>query len=153
MLVYRIEDERGRGAFGDTGFYHHHDVVASMDGITPSSIHPTPRCPKERGTPLHEMYGEGFLRDYPNHRFGCRSLHQLRMWFRSPAGCQAMADNGALLATYWVPDQYVVRGRYQVAFNINHAIQIEKVPAHELHSRAPEQGPRPYPRAGQLVPG
>lgn len=130
MLVYRIEDREGRGAFSD--LYHAHDSHAHDEGLRSAFSHPDPGGAEEHGTEIHAMFAPfrniGLREKY---RFACRSLHQLRMWFRSAAGRTAMAVQGGVMVTYWVPDEHVLRGRYQIAFDSHHATRISAVPANE----------------------
>lgn len=126
MLVYRIEDKNGRGAFYD--LYCAHDVVARDEGLKSAFSHPGPRTGLEAGTELSEFFGE--WRNSKEHLlFGCRSKPQLRMWFRSPKGRAAMAREGGVMVTYSVRDEHVKRGRYQVAFDRTKATKVSTVPA------------------------
>lgn len=42
-----------------------------------------------------------------------------------------MAGLGGRMVTYWVPDEDVKRGRYQLVFNHLKAIKVSSVPANE----------------------
>jgi hypothetical protein len=65
------------------------------------------------------------------HRFACRSKPQLRMWFRSAKGRKAMQKQGGNMVTYWVPDEHVVHGRYQVVFDYAKATKVSTVGANQ----------------------
>lgn len=127
MLVYRIEDSSGRGAF--LNLIDCYDLIAFYEGVKRAYDHPGPTSAREHGTELCRLFA--YDPRYRSYRFGCRSKHQLRMWFRSPAGRAAMANHGGVMVTYYVPDQYVKHGRYQVAFETEHATKISSVPAND----------------------
>jgi hypothetical protein len=127
MIVYRIEDSNGYGAFHSLSYAH--DDFALQEDVPQAMSHPAPRSDAERGTELAAFYRGGFADD--RFRFGCRSKHQLRLWFRSEKGRGAMAQYGGVMVTYYVPDEHVKRGRYQVAFNIDKASRLSSVPANE----------------------
>ena len=123
MLVYRIEDEKGWGAFA--GLHHEHDIHAADEGVKTAFRHPSAHCGAEAGTALAKwayIDGRGM-------RFACRSKPQLRMWFRSEAGRKAMADDGGVMVTYDVPEQHIIRGRYQLVFDPKHATKLSTVRA------------------------
>lgn len=116
QLIYRIEDANQKGAFHYLACVH--DQYAEVTAYS----HPAPGSWKERNTDIY--------RGYPhNYRFGCRSIPQLRMWFRSAKGRQAMAEQGGVMVTYSVPSPCVIHGRYQVVFNPRQATKISTVRA------------------------
>ena len=126
MLVYRIEDRNGLGAFHTLDRFH--DRHAFEEGLRTALDHPAAHSGDEQGTEL-SRYADP--RSRVGFRFGCRSKPQLRMWFRSAAGRKAMADEGGTMVTYWVPDEHVRRGRYQVIFDSRKATKVSTVPANE----------------------
>lgn len=126
MLVYRIEDQNGFGAFHALDRFH--DYHAFEEGLRTAMDHPAACSDEERGTELAQ-YSDPRTRI--GFRFGCRSKPQLRMWFRSKTGREAMAAAGGVMVTYWVPDDLVKRGRYQVIFPIDKATKVSAVPAND----------------------
>ncbi|MCG5484014.1 MAG: hypothetical protein KK482_09870 [Sinorhizobium meliloti] len=124
MLIYRIENTSGAGAFR-AGLAYEHDAHRKA-GCRSAYYHPSPYSGEELGTELSDLFMKGKTDDY---HFGCRSKSQLRSWFRSAPGRRAMAKAGGVVVTYEAPREAVALGKTQVAFDINRAAKVSSVPA------------------------
>lgn len=129
MLVYRIEDTQGFGAFNGLAYIHDSRVPGDIrrscyDG-------PSAYGEAQRGYPAIQ----DAFRNNPTgrYRFGTKSLDQLREWFFNPAGCVAMGNAGGLLVTYEVPEEHVAMGSQQLVFDLKHATKVSAVDASRLH--------------------
>lgn len=128
MLIYRIENERGHGAF-DAGLTYEHDDNRHPRCRWSAYDHPGPNSFAERGTPLYDLFAYGIGGRACEYRFGCTSKTQLRSWFRSAPGRRAMAKSGGRMVTYEVPSEAVAKGKTQAAFDPSRATKLSSVPA------------------------
>lgn len=105
MEIYRVEHLlTGIGPYtnGDSA------VNAALDaGFTAN--HPAP-C--DDG--IWDDFAEGF--EYPQYRYGFDSIEQLTAWFDDDA-MRVLFENDYVVATYYVPGNYVRRGYCHLAFN------------------------------------
>ncbi|MDX0260532.1 hypothetical protein GOC60_04815 [Sinorhizobium meliloti] len=123
MLIYRIEDTSGYGAFGAGLAYEHDDHRKCRHS---AYRHPGPST--EDG-PMRDLFVYGRGGNPDDYFFGCKSKSQLRSWFGSIPGRRAMAKAGGVMVTYDVPDDAVVKGRTQIAFVKSRATKVSSVPA------------------------
>lgn len=129
MLVYRIEDAQGFGAFN--GLAHIHD--SEVPGDMHRSCYDGPSAYGEANAGYPAI--QNAFRDKPQvcWRFGTKSLDQLREWFFNPVGCAAMGTAGGLLVTYEVPEEHVAMGSQQLVFALHRATKVSAVSAARLH--------------------
>lgn len=106
MLVYRIENRAGFGAFHDLAAYH--DKHALDEGLKESVRHPTVYSGEETGTALSAFMTGPYL-DRHLYRFACRSLHQLRMWFRCGSDLQQVVPRWLVWVAEWSPIGFPMR--------------------------------------------
>ena len=126
MIIHRVEHVTGMGpiASGLMGVHnvvarsasaHGIEVLADRDSATPAEDDPDHVLP-------------------PGYIFGCETMQQLRRWFPSPYGCEAMARLGGLLVTYRVPVGRSLRGTMHVAFDKRRAVRLSVTGADEIHA-------------------
>lgn len=125
MQVYRIETACGEGPFGASMAVWAYNTENLMGGncFSPPGAHD--EAPE---TELHQFYkesGGGCMPDYI--RFGFESIDQLENWFRCTSGRRAMQHCGVNIQVYDVPEEYVMRGNWQVIFNKKQAVWVRSV--------------------------
>lgn len=132
MLVYRLESITGarEGPFGSglAELYCEADGEAMMAGRESIS------CEVRAGST--QVHRSGIYDQLPvtrDHIFGCETLNLLRLWFPSPAGCKAMAEAGCVLRAYEVPEEHVLFGPAEVAFDRRHAECVALWSPRDLH--------------------
>lgn len=127
MQIFRIEDESGIGAFR-SGLADVHDSFGGTSRRGPGPW-------EETWLDLEKWEKRGKVELYwpeRNWTFGCESKLQLRTWFNHPFGIQEMSKKGALLATYEVGKDYVIRGVRQALFFKPMAKLVTRQPAKKL---------------------
>jgi hypothetical protein len=115
-IIYRIEDERGAGAFGSglvlRACYAAADQVSNY---ADPYRHPCPNTDPGMSEAWDSLAGrECYL-------FGFSSIGQLMQWFDDPAIRSAMRAFGGVMCTYQVDDCYVLHGTYQSVFRRDNA--------------------------------
>jgi hypothetical protein len=127
MLIYRVENQAGEGAFA-AGLAHEHDV-AKPDHCKGAYAMPSPFA-EPRGTPVHDHAAtQGFNSDQ---LFGFRSLTQLKRAFRSKRGRAAMAAHGGHVLVAEVPAEHVLVGTAQVVFGRRYARAVKFLDLNEV---------------------
>jgi hypothetical protein len=127
VIIHRVEHISGLGPIA-SGLMNIHSVVASSvkaHGIEVLEDDGHNRT-KVAVDDLDQMVST-------HHIFGCETMQQLRRWFPSPYGCEAMARFGGILVTYSVPDEHILRGTVHVAFDKRHAVRLNVAGADEIH--------------------
>ena len=97
-LVYRLEGKNGQGVYvggharkaGVRGSAQSHQPMAWMDGLD---------------------------RDYDTHKFGFKSIAQLKAWFDDPYDRRDLADVGVQVKIFEVSKGRVCYGGRQLTFN------------------------------------
>lgn len=132
MIIFRIEAIDGNGPF--------RHVVPDLN-LTLATIHDWSGTAGRMPGPWEERWSDeqryvdlwtGRLYIGSVIKFGCVSLTQLRDWFNSREGTERMADHGAVLAAYEVPDEFLLTGSCQVLFDAGHAERLWEKPASAL---------------------
>ena len=120
MLVYRIEDSKGRGAFNNLVF-HARDIVQDAGFWNePNPVrHPSPNeCPVLR--PVFKGWGDQY--------FGFDTIQKLVSWFDSERIRVAMHELGGRVVVYECPDEHCVIAPEQMIFIKSKARVVEYIP-------------------------
>ena len=122
MRVFRIENDDGVGVvFGKMKYYLSHDLeydyihdsIKNKDGIlTERRQHPD----ADYGTPLAKAYFDKLIYNGSPLIFGFSNIKDLYTWF-SPAFMGVCELNGYYIHIYNIPEEHVIQGTRQVAFN------------------------------------
>ncbi|TXR49877.1 hypothetical protein [Phyllobacterium endophyticum] len=127
MRVYRIEvRDTGTGPFHQIGMGCVEKHTKDGLGYTRSDL-----CPYSGPSVREDCPGFEVDQDV----CGCESVRDLQtFWFKSPTIRRAMAARGCRLAIYEVPDNHVIVGSQQVAFNprIAKRIALKPMPVKEI---------------------
>lgn len=113
MIVYRVEDENGLGAFASS-LVRNAMVDCSMAGI--DYLSPTRHpCPNDEIYEFRSWWENDYVTASKYH-FGFESIEQLLNWFDDRHIRKAMRINGGVVQTYHINPRFVVKGGYQLVF-------------------------------------
>lgn len=129
VRIFRLENRAGIGA-GASGLALHY-YNAAYRAIEEGREPPAPLGYKPPGWWAWEDQLHLFVR--PQQVFGCTNVADLRLWFPSPAGCEAMARAGGLLREYVAPSWAAMVGITRVYFNPAYAKRLTTLRATAIH--------------------
>ncbi|MGV8830393.1 MAG: hypothetical protein ACOH2N_00325 [Devosia sp.] len=130
IRAYRIEHYLGVGPFA-AGLFHihyHHALDAIQRGVEQPSD-------GEHISILSQADGLQY-RAAAHHVFGCERLDDLRQWFPSRLGCEAMTRAGAVLRAFAFKEGDRIRATTRLMFDSRAASVLWTLPANRLHSLA-----------------
>ncbi|NNH63693.1 hypothetical protein [Rhizobium laguerreae] len=127
MRVYRVTDNDGHGP-QDSGLTYTY-MAAVLEAVNLGLEEPLSEEESNAHPGIASRYDGLGAKLHPDLRFGCAELGDLRRWFHSPAGCRAMTAEGAIIATFEVPEACVIVGRHRVLFILRAARLINTKPA------------------------
>lgn len=129
VTLFRIEGPDGRGPWTG-GLAQLHRTIARFEIAKDPSLYPEARSPAFIENQRMSYWADSITE---HHLFGCETLADLRLWYPSPAGCEAMATNGATLATYKASDLHTIEAAWEVAFDSRWATRVDVRPLAVLH--------------------
>lgn len=116
-IVWRLEDEKGRGIYYDTNYYYE---AASDDGFHVCNTierHPAPQNDPQLGWEL--------IRNREEYSFGFNTLEQMHQWVYKSKWRKNLAELGVQLNKYEVNAKYFRRSAFQAVFHKEHAKLVE----------------------------
>ena len=118
MLVYRLEDDKGKGIYDQVFWAAQRSPDIALFEM--DDRHPGP----------HTTFGDWWQKkivkgDYSDYSFGFDSMEQLQKWFHNKTFNRAMVKLGARLVVYKVHGRYVRRGEEQTVFKKSMAEVVE----------------------------
>lgn len=117
MIIYRVEDETGNGPYATGG---PHQVPHMGWEHTNDRNHPSPQ--EDMGV---DSVGTRVFRPWV-HFCGGHSLQQLATWFEG--WVEKLKEHGHTVAVYEVSEEFVIHGKYQIAFERNAARLVHRMP-------------------------
>ena len=134
MKVYRLQNERGTGAYGRGIIFDHCNVR-----------HPAPledsKLKKQMDKKLF-LTAYGWFDSIPNNLFGFESIKQFKTWFFNDEWINEFHEHGYAIYVYEVSADHVAVGSTQVVFRIEQATLIAKRPLTKYIENATKNPPQ-----------
>ncbi len=140
MYIFRIQNDNGVGCMLCPPHlykmpyelkYDYSDIIKDKNGIETDRLQ-HPDC--DFGTPLAEAYYKKLIYRGSPYVFGFATIKDLYTWF-CPATVGGFEANGYSIYVYDIPEEHILRGSRQVAFNPIHSNNTIKISHKDLRRK------------------
>ena len=131
MKVFRIEHKESRvGVFGaptnTREAYNKHAGITDDNGVYHHTMGEPPG-PYDDGKQLSNLFTRKSRGVTAQYYFGFQNKNQLKKWFSSESGRQALMDHKMVVGIYKADGRKIKKGEWQVAFKKAEAIHLKDV--------------------------